>query len=133
MIQITPIIRYRLYLGIVVFFFVGLFLLPGLSYFSVQKQIFNQIKNDLKNDPHLSEEDILKKIFLFLREQKFKRWSFQKKFRIVHQLQTTLTTPKASVNSVFITLVIYIIVIVAPIVYFFQHYYPIISFPHLPF
>lgn len=103
-------------------FFVALVIFFGMQQFFIRKRIMAAVKNDpqMKNNGTLSEQEILQKIFLFLRAPGYNKYSFQKKFRVVQGLETVLNTKKASMRTVVFTLIFYLFLFAAPVIYMFS-------------
>jgi Zn-dependent protease len=100
-------------------FFVALLVGFGAFQAFTQRRIMNTVKQELKTTGPVPGTELLKKIFLVLRQAPYRLYSFRKKFQVVQNLETILNTPKASVVTVMVTLVFYLFLIGAPVVYIF--------------
>ena len=118
-ISLTAVLLLAVILQSPLLFFVALVIFLGLQQFFTQKRIMEALKKDqeLKNKDALPEKDMLKKIFLFLKEPPYNRYPFQKKFRIVQNLESSVNTKKASKKTVVFTLIFYLFLFAVPVIF----------------
>lgn len=100
-------------------FFVALFIGIGLFQSMNQGKIIKPVKKELKTTGPIPSADVLKKIFLVLRQGPYRQYSFKKKFQLVQNVESVLDTPNASVFTAVATLIFYVFIMGAPIVYLF--------------
>ncbi len=100
-------------------FFVALLIGFALIQSFTQGRIMKAVKNELKTTGPVSGTEVLKKIFLVLRQAPYRQYPFKKKFQVVQNLESAFDTPKASVLTVMVTVIFYLFLMGAPLIYLF--------------
>lgn len=122
-ISLTALLLLAVLLKEPILLFVSLFVLFGFKQYFTRRRIMKTLKEQVGNDPrNLSEEDLLKRIFLFLRKRPFQRFPFRKKVQLVGNMESHLqaSAQKASKRTVVFTLAVYLMVLAAPFIYWFS-------------
>ena len=125
LISIAVIVGIGIVLNAPILFFIALLVLLGIQQYFIKKKLSENLKKKFISLEHVSETDFITESLMMLREKPYDKYPFQKKFQLIQMIENSFNAKKASLRTVFITLAVYLIVFVGPILYvIFSFYLP---------
>jgi len=97
----------------------------------IQRKLTSQLQQQLRNREFTGETALIEETFLLLKQAPYNQYPWQRKIQVVKYVEENVNAPKASVNTVFLTLLFYTLVFILPVGYFLGHSWSWI-FPFLP-
>jgi Zn-dependent protease len=110
---------------------IGLVLIFTFKAHFSQRKFLQQLKERFGDHGEYSQEELIGETISILKSHPNGKASpFQRKFKIIQQIEASFNTTKASITTVFVSLVVYITIFLLPIVYIVL---PILAGKPLPF
>lgn len=120
-----------IYLASPIMFIIAIWLLIPLRGNFLQRKVISDLQGKFGQDREIPEEELIVEAFSILKNHStYKDYPFQRKFKVVQQVESTFNNVKASFKTVFFTLAVYIGLFAIPFLYILL---PVLAGEPIPF